>query len=214
MPDITQIIIENQNLIYSIASKFNGYSSSDDLFQVGCLGMIEAYNNYDPNKGTKFTSYAYPYILGAMSNYIREDNTVKLSREISRYKRQIENARGELTQILMRFPTNKEISNYLNISLDDLEKILSFQNECESLDEPFHDELSLYEVIGEAKDYDTLIALKEELEELNEPERTIMYKRYFEDVTQTKLAEDLGMSQVDISRREHKVLVKLKKNFN
>ena len=213
MEEITQIILKNESFIYSIASKFSKYKSKEDLFQVGCIGMIEAYKNYDETKGTKFTSYAYQYIYGEMSKFVREDHTIKLSRDLSRLKTKIEIAKNHLAQSLMHIPSNKELSNFLEIDEEIIEQTLNYTDPY-SMDEIFSDDLSMHEIIADKEmDYDTIIALKKEIESLNEPERTIMIKRYFEDLTQTEVAKKLGLSQVDISRKEKKVLTKLKKNF-
>lgn len=214
MTEISKIILENENLIYSIANKFTKYKSKEDLFQVGCIGMIEAYNNFDETKGTKFTSYAYQYIYGEMSKYVREDHTVKLSRDMSKLKNKIELAKNHLTQTLMYIPSNKEISEFLEIEEETVEQILNYTDPF-SLDEIYADNLSMHELIPDKQtDYNTLIALKAEIESLNEPERTIMLERYYEDLTQTEIANNLGLSQVDVSRKEKKVLTKLRKAFN
>lgn len=214
MKDVTKIILENENLVYSIANKFSKYKNKEDLFQVGCIGIIKAYKNFDPNKGTKFTSYAYRYIYGEISSYVREDHTVKLNKEMSSLKNKIEIARNYLTQNLMRYPTTKELSNYLELDEDLVNQILNY-NDCYSIDEVYKDGLSMHELIADKQlDYNTLIMLKEEIEKLSEPERTIMLERYYEDLTQTEIANNLGLSQVDVSRRERKTLKKLRKVFN
>lgn len=214
MEDINEIILRNESFIYSIANKFTKYKNKEDLFQVGCIGMIEAYKNYDETKGTKFTSYAYQYIYGEMSKFVREDHTVKLSRDMARLKNKIEDARNRLTQIFMHVPSNKELSNYLEIDERIVEQILNYTDPF-SMDELFADDLSMHEIVADKQtDYDTLIALKDEIENLSEPERSIMLERYFEDLTQTEIANNLGLSQVDVSRKEQKALTKLRKAFN
>ena len=213
MEQLAQLIIENEKLIYSIASKFSRYKDKEDLFQVGCVGMIEAYKNYRKNGNTKFTTYAYPYIFGQIYKYVNEDNSVKLNRNLITVKVKIEKAVSYLEQKLMHRPTTKEISEYLEIDEEIICQILNYKNPY-SLDEVYKDELSMYEVLAEKEtDYNTLIALKEEIEKLEEPERTIMIERYYNDQTQTELSRKLGLSQVDISRKETKVLKKLKKTL-
>lgn len=214
MEEITQIIIENEKLIYSIASKFSKYKDKEDLFQVGCIGMIEAYKNYDKNENTKFTTYAYPYIFGQIYKYVNEDNTVKLNRNLISIKSKIEKAVEHLQQKLMHKPTTEEISGFLEIDEEVICQILNYKNPY-SLDEAYKDELSMYDVLPEKEvDYNTLIALKQEIEKLEEPEKTIMINRYYNDQTQTEIADKLGITQVDVSRRETKVLKKLKKILN
>ncbi len=213
MKPLKEVIIKNSNLIYSIANKFN-YSDIDDLFQVGCIGMMEAYKNFDESRGVKFTTFSYPYILGKITEFIRENHTVKLSRDMARAKRKLEKAKTYLSQELMKEPTNEEISNYLNIPLENVNILMNYKGEGLSLDEFYLDDLSLYDVIGSDHNYDNLIFLKQQFESLEEPERTIMYYRYFEDMTQSEVADSLGLSQVNVSRKEKKVLTKLRKTFN
>ncbi|HIQ90297.1 MAG TPA: sigma-70 family RNA polymerase sigma factor [Candidatus Coprosoma intestinipullorum] len=213
--DLKEELIKNQKLIYSIAKKFKHQAPDEDLFQAGCLGMIEAYKNYDSSYGTKFTTYAYPYILGSISEYVRENRQIKLSKDISQLKIRIDKTKILLAQNLMKIPTNEEISNFLSLPLELISKIESYQISCTSLDELTGDELSKHEIIGDKfRDNDYLIALKEELENLEEPERTIMKERYFEDLTQAEVAKNLGITQVDVSRKERKTLIKLRHKLN
>lgn len=215
MKSLTELILQNSNLIYSIASKFGNNNDMDDLFQAGCIGMMEAYKRFDSSRGVKFTTFAYPYILGRISEYVRENHAVKLTKDMTRAKNKIERAKMYMTQELMREPSNEELSNYLNIPLENLNMLLNYNGDGFSLDETYLDNLSLYDVISSKEvDYNTLVFLKQEIENLEEPERTIMYERYFEDMTQSEIANNLGLSQVDVSRREKKVLVKLRKTFN
>ncbi len=215
MKSLTELILQNNNLIYSIASKFGNNNDMDDLFQAGCIGMMEAYKRFDSSRGVKFTTFTYPYILGRISEYVRENHAVKLTKDMTRAKNKIERAKMYMTQELMREPSNEELSNYLNIPLENLNMLLNYNGDGFSLDETYLDNLSLYDVISSKEvDYNTLVFLKQEIENLEEPERTIMYERYFEDMTQSEIANNLGLSQVDVSRREKKVLVKLRKTFN
>ncbi|MBR3230005.1 MAG: sigma-70 family RNA polymerase sigma factor [Bacilli bacterium] len=213
MEEITKLLIENENLIYSVASKFTKYKDKEDLFQAGCIGMMEAYKNFDKTKGTKFTTYAYPYIFGEINKYVREDHTIKLSKDMQKLKSKIEKASNILSQKLMHTPNTKELSDYLEIDEETISYLLNYNDPC-SIDKEI-DDVSMHEIIPDKiVDYNTLIALKTEIEYLEEPERTIMIERYYNDITQTELSKRLGLSQVDISRREKKVLTKLKKTFN
>lgn len=210
MKQVADLIEENEKLIYSIISK---YPNKEDLIQIGKLAMAEAYKNFDNTRGTKFTTYAYPYILGAISKYVRENHNLKLDRDSYRLKAKIEKAKELLTQELMKVPNNQELSEYLSIPLETVDRLLNYQD-CLSLDVEYND-VNLYDFTpSEEYDYDTLIALKDQLKSLEEPEITIMYSRYFEDKTQTEIANNLGLSQVDVSRREKKTLIKLRKTFN
>ena len=113
--NIEQAIYDNQRLVYSISKYFKNYQNKDDLYQAGYLGIINACKNYNPNQGCKFSTYAYPYILGEMRKLVREDKGLKLSRQISKLNLMIEKAYILLSQKLMRNPSVSEIANYLEI---------------------------------------------------------------------------------------------------
>lgn len=213
MKSIEEIIIENKNLIYDIVNKYPSYKSKEDLFQSGCIGIIKAYKNFDETKGCKFTSYAYPYIYGEINKYIKEDHNIKMGRSMAKLKSKIEKAKNHLTQYLMQEPSLKQLSDFLEMDEYSVSQILNYSDSF-SIDEIVYDSLSLHEVIGDKKqDIDTLLYLKTAIENLEEPERTIMYKRYYEDQTQAEVAHLTGLSQVDVSRREKKVLTKIRKNY-
>lgn len=211
MSDITSIILENEGLIYKIASYFP-YQDKDDLYQAGCKGILLAYQNYDESKGAKFSSYAYTYILGEMKSVVRENRSLKIGRDISKLNNQIERAKTILEQKLMHEPSALEISQYLEIPESLVEMALNSKVKMQSIDDMVGDtNMMLHEIISSPDvDVDSLLFLKMELDSLGEPERTIMIERYYEDMTQLEVARGLGLSQVDVSRREKKVLMKLR----
>lgn len=214
--ELTNLIVDNQNLIYSMTHYFDGYNSKDDLFQVGAIGLINAYKKYNPEMGVKFTTYAYPYILGEMRKYIREDKGIKISRDILKLNLQIEKASILLSQKLMREPTIQEIAYYLEISESCIVESLRTINILQSLDEPINSnegkEITLYDTVGNinSMDLNSLLALKEELNTLTPFERSIIETRYGHDLTQSEAAKLLGLTQVQVSRKEQKVLSKLR----
>jgi len=212
MEDIAEVIVENEKLIYKISSYFPYYQDKDDLYQAGCKGIIEAYNRYDASRDVKFTSYAYSYILGEMKKVVREDKSIKISRDINKLSNKLEKAKSLLSQTLMREPTTKELSDYLEIPEYYVIEALNSRVSLKSIDSNVGDtSMMLHEIISMPNaDIDDLIFLKTELESLGEPERSIMISRYYEDMTQTEIASTLGLSQVDVSRREKKVLTKLR----
>lgn len=208
-----ELILENQNLIYSITRYFEKYSNKEDLFQAGCIGMIMAYKNYNPDMNVKFTTYAYPYILGEMKKLVREDKTVKISRNIQLLNLKIEKANILLTQKLMRTPTILELSDFLEIPVYMIEEAINSVKPIYSIDEPLNDEgkeLTLQDTIGKIDNIDDLLLLKEELSKLNPFEQELISKRYMDDLTQQQTAKKLGISQVQVSRGEQKILTKLK----
>ena len=216
MDEITNLILNNEKLIYSICNYFKNYSSKEDLYQAGCLGLISAYKKYNPNMNCKFTTYAYPYILGEMRKLVREDKGMKISREITKLNLKIEKAYILLTQKLMKEPSTLEIANYLEIPEYYVSEAILSLNKIKSIDEPVNSEgreLTLQEVIGKSNNIDDLILLRESLNNLTEEERTLINNRYVNDYTQSETSKIIGMSQVQVSRKEHKVLEKLKQKM-
>lgn len=213
--ELSKLITDNENLIYRITHYFNNYLNKEDLFQVGCIGLIKAYQNYKEEFGTKFSTYAYSYILGEIKKYIREDKGIKISRDISKLNLKIERANLVLSQKLMRIPTYKELSDYLGIDEYYISEALCASNVLESLDKPIVNdgkELTLYDTVPnvETLDIDTLLTLKSELSKLNSDEYQIITDHYLNDKTQTEIANSLGINQVQVSRCEQKILKKLR----
>ena len=214
--EITNLIIENERLIYSIANYFKNYNSKDDLYQAGCLGLITAYKKYNPNVNCKFTTYAYPYILGEMRKLVREDKGLKISREITKLNLKIEKAYVLLSQKLMKEPSIEEIAHFLEIPEYYVSEAILSLNKIKSIDEPVSSEgreFTLQDVIGKSENVDELIMLKELLQGLNNEEKSIIENRYMNDYTQSETSKLIGMSQVQVSRKEQKVLQKLKQKM-
>lgn len=213
MDEITNLIVENEKLIYSICNYFKNYKSKDDLYQAGCLGLINAYKKYNPDMNCKFTTYAYPYILGEMRRLVREDKGIKVSREISKLNLKIEKAYILLSQKLMKEPSTLEIANFLEIPEFYVSEAILSLNKIKSIDEPVNSEgkeFTLQEVIGNTDNIDDLILLRESLQSLNTEEQELINNRYIKDYTQTETSKIIGISQVQVSRKEQKVLQKLK----
>lgn len=212
--DINQVVVENQKLVYSIAYSFRNYTNKEDLFQVGNIGLINAYENYNPAMGAKFTTYAYPYIWGEMNKYVREDRGIKVSRDITKLNLKIEKASILLSQRLMREPSLRELACYLEIPEEQLTEAIKSVNALQSIDEPIvtdGKEMTLHDTIPMGMmDMDMLLTLKSELESLTPFEKSLIETRYMRDMTQTETAKTLGISQVQVSRKEQLVLQKLR----
>ena len=207
---LDNILKDNEKLIYSLCNYFRHYPNKEDLFLVGCIGLIKAYNNFDTNLNVKFSTYAYPYILGEMRKLVREDKTMKLSRDISKINLRIEKAYILLTQKLGKEPTNYELSSFLNIPLELINEALN-SSKVSSLDDIIYDNLKIEDVISDkVDDIDTLISLKNSIESLSADEKEIINLRYMNDLTQMEVSKLLGISQVQVSRKEGKVLVKMR----
>ncbi|MDD4719185.1 MAG: sigma-70 family RNA polymerase sigma factor [Bacilli bacterium] len=218
--ELSNLITDNERLIYSVAHYFKGCKNKEDLFQVGAIGLINAHKNFDDSLGVKFTTYAYSYILGEMKKYISQDRGVKVSRDILKMNLKIEKAIVLLSQRLMREPTITEISQYLEVPEELVCQSLNANNIIQSFDDPINNndskEMTLYDTIAKVDNLDlnSLIALKEEIKQLNDLEQNIIHYRYFEDLTQSEVANLLGVNQVQVSRKEQKILQKLRNQLN
>ena len=210
--NIEQAIYDNQRLVYSISKYFKNYQNKDDLYQACYLGIINACKNYNPNQGCKFSTYAYPYILGEMRKVVREDKGLKLSRQISKLNLMIEKAYILLSQKLMRNPSVSEIANYLEIDEYSVNEALMSTGAIKSIDEPIGDDANctLQEVIGYSENIDDLILLKESLLKLSSKDQELIRNRYINDLTQVETSNVMNMTQVQVSRQEKKILQKLK----
>jgi len=205
--EIRNWILENKNLIYSIASKFKG--DIEDLFQVGCIGVMKAYRNYDATKEVKFTTYAYRYIFGEIYKYVLTNKNIKLTNEVVKLSTAINKAHDYLVQKFKREPTDEELSTFLEIPIY---KIVETRNllETTSLDDDTKD-VDLYNLISfETMCKDDLILLKDAIDKLDKKEKELILKRYFYNMTQSEIASEFGINQVKVSREEGKVLTKLR----
>ena len=207
-------INDNKNLIYKIASHYSGYASMEDLFQVGCIGLIEAYNKYDSARNTKFSTFAYPYILGRISEFVRNNKDIKVSRDMYFLNSKIEKVKNMLSQELGRIPTDIEIANYLDVDPYKYSEAVNSMNPVQSLDYEYIDfDTTLYDIIEDDIDIETAVTIKDELDKLDPVDREIIISRYFYDLTQSEIAKNLNMNQVAISRRSNKVLTKMRLNL-
>lgn len=195
-------LLDYEGLIYSIISKYPKRFDHDDLYQVGMIGLIDAYKNFDSSKDTKFSSYAYYYIVGEVNKYIRESSSLKISKELIEVKKKVLKAKELMTQRLGREPTNLEVSLYLDIDIDLVDNAFLATDEVsniDSLDFKYYDD-----VTAETLD------LKEEISKLSNDEKKLIYARYFNEMTQSETSNLLGISQVQVSRNESKILTKLR----
>ena len=196
-------LLDYEGLIYSIIGKYTSKYDRDDLYQVGMIGLMDAYKHYDKNQNTKFSSFAYYYIIGEVNKYLRESSTLKVSRSFIELKKKINQAKEVMEQKLGREPTNLELSLYLDMDVEMIDMAILSTEEVQSIDE-----------VNEAKYYDdtspTLLDLREEINKLSEEERQLLKARYYDEFTQMETSKILGMSQVQVSRNEAKILQKLK----
>ncbi len=209
-------ILEYENLIYSIIKKYSAYFDLDDLYQVGMLGLIQAYDKFDSNFDVKFSSYAYYYIKGEVLKYIRENKTIRVSKDILKLNSSIEKTKDVMRQRLGREPTTTEISLFLEIDEEKINEASLLVQDVKSLDYTYDEESSdFYNSIQtqETGMQEDILDLKTEVMKLQPEERALILARYYEELTQTEASYELGMSQVQVSRKEGKILEKLKQRL-
>lgn len=214
--DEQSAIEETKLLIYKSAHKLKSKLNNldiNDLFQAGCIGVLKALKNYQPDGSTKFSTYAYKYILGEMYELANISRDIKLNKVYLKSKKLIEKARSVLAQKLNRYPTIEEISAFTELEPEFVEEIINITYDTISLDEEpetLNEGYNLYNYIGTTEDVDTQILINDSLEELEEPLKSIINYRYYQDLTQSEIAEIMGLSQVKVSRLENKGKQKIK----
>ena len=206
----TQMLLENEKIVYSIISKYTYYFDKDDLYQVGMIGLIDAYENYDPDKNTKFSSYAYFYIEGEVKKYIRESNTLKISKELIKLNTAIQKAKEVLCQKLNREPTDFELSLFLEIEEQEIINAKQATALMESLDNDEEENLYNKTSYNEQKYNEEILDLRTEINNLKELQRQIIISRYEEGLTQQEVSKLLGINQTKVSREEKEILVRLR----
>ena len=207
------LLVDNEKLVYSIINKFRGYFDMDDLYQVGMIGLINASKNFNKSEGVKFSTYAYTYVFGEVNKYIRENNNLKIGKDAIRLKKSIEKAKDIMRQKLFREPTTLEVSLFLDMPLEKVLEIESIKQETKSLDYiGEEDSNNLYNKVSfENKEINPeILDLKIELEHLDNDEKKLIYSRYYLDMTQQETSKEMGMSQVQVYRKEAKIFKKLK----
>lgn len=210
MIDLNELIIQNELLIYSIINRYKDYFDIEDLYQTAVIGLINAYKNYKDDKQTKFSSYAYFYMKGEVKKYIRESNTLKISKELIKLNTSIVKAKEILYQRLNREPTDFELSLFLEIDEQEIINAELATSLVESLDNDIED--NLYNKTGYIqKEYEgEILDLKTEINNLKELEKQIIISRYEEGLTQQEVSKLLGINQTKVSREEKQILQKLR----
>lgn len=207
-----QFIKGNIRLVLSIAHRFTQSGEDiDDLFQIGCIGMIKAIDNFDTSQNVQFSTYAVPMITGEIKRYLRDStNPIRVSRSLRDTAYKALKAKEQLTLAKQKDPTISEIASEIGIDRESIVMALEAIQSPVSIYEPLYtdssDTLCLYDQIKDKKnEEDTLInnlALKDAISKLSERERQIINMRYFEGKTQMEAAEEIGISQAQVSRLE------------
>lgn len=214
--ELKEFIIENEKAIYSVINRYRRYYEIEDLYQTAVIGIIKAWENYDAARKAKFLTYAYKYMLGEVISYVNKNRSLKISKDILSLYPKLEEAKTILTQKLMKEPTTYELSLFLEIDENIIIRTIEAVKESESLDKVISDDGKTLTLLDTVKDIQAeekaeLLYLKEAVESLPEPERSIIIERYYNDKTQKEIAKKMGMYQVQVSRSSTKGLKKLKK---
>lgn len=219
---MNKVIEMNLPLVSSISKKFlnRGYDY-EDIFQIGSIGLVKAINNFDEKFNVKFSTYAVPMIIGEIKRFLRDDGMIKVSRNVKSLARKLHFDREELTKKLDREPTIEELSEYSGIEKEEILFAIESSVNMQYLYDTIHqddgapvlliDKLS--EKVEDDSDMINKIALKEALRSLDSKSRQIIMLRYFKDKTQVQVAKLLGISQVQVSRIEKKVLKLMKEKL-
>ena len=216
-------IYGNMRLVLSVVQRFvNRNENLDDLFQVGCLGLIKAINNFDMNLNVKFSTYAVPMIVGEIRRFLRDNSAIRVSRSLRDIAYKALLAREKLESTLQREPTVDEIAEELNLPLRQVAFAIDAIAEPLSLSEPMYsddpDALELGDSIADIYNCDEKwldnVSIKDALEGLNEREKEILILRYYLGKTQIEVSEEVGISQAQVSRLEKNALKYVKKFFN
>lgn len=208
-----EMISQNIGLVHSIANRFRGRGADyDDLFQSGCVGLIKAVDNFDESKGFAFSTYAVPVIMGEIKRIFRDGGAIKVSRSLKEKAIKAQALRDKFVKRELREPTISELSQMLDCSLEETAEILNVIAPMISLNSAGEDGENTIDIPVDESDmlFDRL-SVHQLMKHLDETEQQIISLRYYKGYTQSKTAKALGVSQVQISRKEKAILLKLRK---
>ncbi len=215
-----KLVNGNLKLVLSLLKKFNNRTDNmDDLFQIGCIGLIKAIDNFDLSHNVKFSTYAVPMILGEVKRYLRDNNSLRISRSIKDIAYKTLKLKDELTTIDGIEPTNEEIAKILGVDEIDITLALDSLKEPVSMFEPIYndggDTIYLSDQLEDKKEninsWDINIYLRDAIDKLKEKERKILIDRYLMGKTQIEISEEIGISQAQVSRLEKDAIKNIKK---
>jgi len=217
-----KLVSGNLRLVLSVIQRFNNRGELvDDLFQVGCVGLIKAIDNFDLGQNVKFSTYAVPMIIGEIRRYLRDNTPVRVSRSLRDIAYKVLQIRDQLAHKLSREPSLEEISAKLLINREEITFALDSIQEPVSLFEPIYhdggDPIFVMDQISDEKSQDEkwleVIAIKDALQKLNEREKLILTLRFYRGKTQMEVADEIGISQAQVSRLEKSALGQLRKHI-
>ncbi|PTM59212.1 RNA polymerase sporulation sigma factor SigG [Desmospora activa] len=213
-----KLVNGNLRLVLSVIQRFNNRGENvDDLFQVGCIGLMKAIDNFDLSQNVKFSTYAVPMIIGEIRRYLRDNNPIRVSRSLRDIAYKALQVRDTLTYRHSREPTINEISEALSVSKEEVVFALDAIQDPVSLFEPIFqdggDPIYVMDQLSDDKDVSWVeeIALREAMGKLNNREKMILSMRFFEGKTQMEVADEIGISQAQVSRLEKAAIQQMNK---
>lgn len=219
---LEKIIMGNMKLILSVIKNFNNRcDNQDDLFQIGCIGLIKAINNFDMNFNLKFSTYAVPMIIGEIKRYLRDNTPVRISRQIKDLAYKTLKAKEEYVELNNKEPTESELAKILNVEVSDIQEALNSTQSVVSLYDTVYGEgdESIF-IIDQLSDESqsnekaiNYITLKQALSTLNKAQKDIIRDRYYLGKTQFEIANEFNISQAQVSRIEKSAIDSLKSFF-
>ena len=218
--EMARLVEDNQGLIWSIVKRFLGRGyDKEDIYQIGCMGFIKAIRRFDSGYDVKLSTYAVPYILGEIKKFLRDDGPVKVSRSLKELNIKISELEKEYLS-KGREISLKEISQILKVSKEDIIMAKESSKQIESIENEVLEgekKLSISDTLSTNKDEETLIvnklAVQKMIEDLGEREKEIIMLRFYRDKTQSEVAKILGISQVQVSRIEKRILLGMKEKL-
>ena len=213
-----KFIENNLGLVHSCANRFRGKGIEyEEMYAAGCVGLIKAYDAFDKNRGVQFSTYAVPVILGEIKKLFRDGGMVKVTRSIKELSLKVNYTRDALQKKLGQEPTMKEIASELKVSVEEIAQAVAAATPPMSLTAAFEDEdgQSEFDIPIESAEEEltNIMGLKYAISDLDTEEKRIIYLRFFKNYTQSTTAEILGKTQVQVSRKERKIILKLRKKF-
>ena len=216
-----EMVNGNLRLVLSVIQRFTGRGENlDDLFQVGCIGLIKAIDNFDINQNVRFSTYGVPMIIGEIRRYLRDNNSVRISRSVRDLAYKAMQVKERLTNERQQEPTVEEIARELDVPREDVVMALESVVEPVSLYEPVYadggDTIYVMDQVGDNNDESNWleeIALKEAIRGLSEREKRILGLRFFKGMTQIEVSAEIGISQAQVSRLEKGALQRIKKQL-
>ncbi|MGL5313283.1 MAG: RNA polymerase sporulation sigma factor SigG [Peptostreptococcaceae bacterium] len=215
-----QFVRGNLRLVLSVIQKFNNRGENiDDLFQIGCIGLIKAIDNFDLSQNVRFSTYAVPMIIGEIRRYLRDNNPIRVSRSLKDIAYKALQVRERLVRSNAKEPTVSEIAKELELPVEDVVMALDAIQDPISLFDPVYqdngDAIFVMDQVQDKKDTDENwlqeIALKEAIKKLNSREKLVLDLRFYKGRTQIEVAEEIGISQAQVSRIEKNALKNMKK---